>query len=477
MRETGGVPSGPRTSWSARALATILALLVVGAGACGTSGSGDEEEPEGTRVTVWILENEPDRVRATRANVDRFTRQTGIGVELVAVGDDELASRVAQAEKDGRLPDVAQLPLGSVHTYAARGLLDETAAEDVVDRLDDDSFSQTALTLVSREGRIAAVPSDGWGQLLIYRKDLFGQAGLEPPETLEDVRRAARRLHREGRAGIALANVPGDTFTAESFEHLALAADCQLVDDAGTVTLDSAPCRSAFAVYAELAGRYSPGGVLDADRTRDAYFAGRAAMILWSPFLLDAMAGLRDDARPTCPECREDPAFLARNSGLVGALSSRGGAPAQYGEIASWGLFHDEDTAPAKRFVEYMLSDGYLRWLALSPQGKYPVRAGDGSRPQRFFDGWEALESGVERKAPLRRFYSETAIQALRDGAGNFQRWGFPQERAALTGALRQTQPVAGQLAAAIAGEQTPDQAAQRARAAVERIQRSLGGP
>ena len=45
-------------------------------------------------------------------------------------------------------------------------------------------------------------------------------------------------------------------------------------------------------------------------------------MIFWSPFLLDAMAGLRDDAIPTCPECRADPAFLARNSGLVGPLQS-----------------------------------------------------------------------------------------------------------------------------------------------------------
>ena len=54
-----------------------------------------------------------------------------------------------------------QLPLASVHAYATRGLLDSAAAGDVLGRLGDETFSQTALSLVSRDGRPAAVPSDG----------------------------------------------------------------------------------------------------------------------------------------------------------------------------------------------------------------------------------------------------------------------------------------------------------------------------
>ncbi len=89
-----------------------------------------------------------------------------------------------------------------------------------------------------------AVPSDGWGQLLIYRKDLFDKAGLSAPGSLEDIRRAAQRLNTPGRAGITLA--PGrDTFTAQSFEYVALAAGCQLGDDAGEASLDSPACVQA----------------------------------------------------------------------------------------------------------------------------------------------------------------------------------------------------------------------------------------
>ena len=61
-------------------------------------------------------------------------------------------------------------------------------------------------------------------------------------------------------------------------------------------------------------------------------------MIIWSSFLLDELAGLRNDALPSCPECKADPAFLAKNSGVVTAIKGPDGAePAQYGEIVSLG--------------------------------------------------------------------------------------------------------------------------------------------
>ena len=61
-------------------------------------------------------------------------------------------------------------------------------------------------------------------------------------------------------------------------------------------------------------------GGQDADTTRAAYFAGKAGMIVWSSFLLDELAGLRNDALPTCGECRDDKTFLAQNSGVVTAI-------------------------------------------------------------------------------------------------------------------------------------------------------------
>lgn len=463
-----------------RGLPAALAAgaAVVAIAACGGSRSTTTDaERTNETISAWILEDEPARVQATRADLAIFTKRTGIRVRLRALAEDNLAGAVMSARADRTLPDVLQLPLASVHAYAAQGLLDSAAAGDVLDRLGDQTFSQTALSLVSRDGTPAAVPSDGWGELLIYRKDLFRRAGLPPPRTLDDVARAAERLDRPGvRRGITLATAPGDAFTAQTFEHVALAAACQVVDDRGRIRLTSPRCERAFKLYVELARHYSPGGIQDVDSTRRAYFAGRAAMIFWSPFLLDAMAGLRNDAVPTCPQCRRDPAFLAKNSGLVGALRSGDGnmPAAQFGELSSWGITTGAHTEAASRLVEYMLSDGYLRWLALSPQGKYPVRTGDELDSERFATAWMHLQSGVERKAPLSRFYGQDEIDSLGDGVRGFQRWGFPQGEAPLMGALRSQEPITRSLALAIAGTIDPPSAARRAQLEVQAVKDRL---
>jgi len=76
----------------------------------------------------------------------------------------------------------------------------------------------------------------------------------------------------------------------------------------------------------------------------------------------------------------------------------------------------------------------------------------------------------VERKAPLRRFYSKEAIDSLGEGVQAFRRWGFPHGQAALAGALRDSQPLSRAIADAVDGHITPAGAATRVKAAVERL-------
>ena len=121
-----------------------------------------------------------------------------------------------------------------------------------------------------------------------------------------------------------------------------------------------------------------------------------------------------------------------------------------------------------------MLSDGYLRWLALSPQGKYPVRTGDQQDSERFANAWMHLQSGVERKAPLSRFYGRALIDSLGDGVRGFQRWGFPQGEAPLMGALRNQEPITRPLALAIVGTIDPPTAARQAQLEVQAVKDGL---
>jgi multiple sugar transport system substrate-binding protein len=460
-------------------LAMSLAAIALAAAGCGgdddEGGGGSSEELRGQTITVWNNEFQPDRVKATQAVLDDFTKKTGIKTKQVAVPEDQLSTLITNASAAGKLPDVVlATPVADSQAYAREEIFDADAAQEVVERLGADTFSKKALDLVSQDGVATGVPSDGWGQLLIYRKDLFEKAGLAAPKSLDDVRAAAEKLNGDGTVGITLATAPGDGFTAETFEHVALAQGCQLVDDGGKVTIDSPQCVEAFRFYGDLAGKYSVKGNQDVDSTRGTYFAGRAAMMFWSPFLLDGMAGLRNDTKPSCSQCKKDPAFLAKNSGLVGPLTgSGGGEPSQFGSVSTFNISLDGKTEAAQKLVEFMMSDGYTRWLGLSPQGKYPVRLGDKSDPQKFTKAWAELESGVDRKAPLSEFYSKDSIASLGEGVQSFQRWGFAQGQGALVGALSGEQPIASAVNEVIGGKD-PAEAAKEAKSAVEEIKAGI---
>ncbi len=464
------------------AFATTLAVAALAAAGCGGDdegggggGGGDSaEDLRGQTITVWNNEFQPDRVKATQAILDEFTQKTGVKTKQVAVPEDQLSTLITNASAAGKLPDVVlATPVADSQAYVREEIFDGEAAQEVVERLGPDTFSPKALDLVSQDGVATGVPSDGWGQLLLYRKDLFDEAGLEAPASLEDVRAAAEQLHGDGLAGITLATAPGDGFTHETFEHVALAQGCELVDDGGTVTIDSPECVEAFRWYGDIASNYSVEGNQDVDSTRGTYFAGRAAMMFWSPFLLDGMAGLRDDTKPSCPQCKKDPAFLAKNSGLVGPLAGAGGEPSQFGSVSTFNISLDGKTAAAQELVEFMMTDGYVRWLGLSPQGKYPVRLGDESDPEKFTKAWAELESGGDRKAPLSKFYSEESIASLGEGVERFERWGFAQGQGALVGALTGEQPIATAVNEVIGGKD-PAEAAKEAKATVEEIKTGL---
>ncbi|MEA2290039.1 MAG: multiple sugar transport system substrate-binding protein [Solirubrobacteraceae bacterium] len=455
-------------------LAAVAALAAAGCGG-GDDGGGDggsSGDLRGQAITAWTNEFQPDRLRKTQSILTDFTQKTGVKVKLVPIPEDQLATLITNASAAGKLPDVVMATsMADSHAYTREEIFDADAAQAVVARLGKDTFSQRALELVSDDGKATGVPSDGWGQLLIYRKDLFDKAGIAAPRTLDDIRAAAEKLDEGRVAGITLATAPGDGFTAETFEHVALAEGCQLVDDGGKVTFDSPQCVEALRYYGDLAD-HSVAGSQDVDSTRATYFAGRAAMIFWSPFLLDGMAGLRDDTRPSCPQCKDDPAFLAKSSGLVGPLRGEG-EPSQFGSVSTFNITVDAKTEAAQELVEFMMSDGYLRWIGLSPQGKFPVRAGDATDPERFTKAWAGLESGVDRTAPLSELYSEESIASLGDGVQRFRRWGFPQGQGALVGALSGEQPVAKAVAAVVGGKD-PAAAAKDAQAEIEEIQAGL---
>ena len=453
----------------------ILTLMLAACGGEATpsgDGDGDGDGTDGEGLVFWTVEDTQDRIVAQQAIVDRFTEETGIEVELVAVGEADLTTQVTAAVAGDTLPDVfGALSLGFTHSLAADGLANMEANAAVVESLGRDTFSESALELVTTDEGLAGVPSDSWAQLLVYRRDLFEAAGLEPPTTYETILAAAEELNNDDQAGIVLATGNDLGFVQQTFEYFAVANDCDVVDADGNVTISSPECVETFNFYNDLVTNGSVTGAQDADTTRAAYFAGDAAMIVWSSFILDELAGLRDDALPTCPECTEDPLFLAENSGVVTAIQGPSGdAPSQFGEMVSFVISADAPTEEAQQFVEFMMSDGYVDWLDIAPEGKFPTRLGNADNPSEYADAWGSLEAGVDRTEPLGEIYDAETIEALTTSSDTMERWAFAQGQGGLAGALLTETPVPNALLLALEGSMSADEAAAEAQAAVEEI-------
>jgi multiple sugar transport system substrate-binding protein len=460
-----------------RLLALLVLSILLAAAGCG--GGGDDGGGGGggdKNITFWLSEDVAQRVNAIQQIVNRFQQQSGVQVKVVAIAEDQLASQIQTASAAGSLPDVmGPLSLGFVQNLATDDLADADAANQVVDSLGRDTFSQRALSLVESDGKPMGVPSDTWTQLLVYRKDLFQKAGLGKPDTLAKILAAATKLKQQGQNGIVAATKSGDSFTEQTFEYFALANGCQLVDDQGNIQLTSPQCVGTFSFYNDLIKNGSAKGGQDVDTTRAAYFAGKAAMIVWSSFLLDELAGLRNDALPTCPECRSDKRFLSKNSGVVTAISgSGGGEPTQFGEISNYVIVKDSNVDAAKQFVQFMMSDGYEDWLAVTPEGRFPARSGTKDNPQEYIQAWNKMKVGVDTKAPLSELYPPDVLEALTKSTDTMNRWGFAQGQGKIVGALATEQPIPKALAAMLDGQLTPDAAAKQAQADVEEIAQSI---
>jgi multiple sugar transport system substrate-binding protein len=459
------------------ALAATVAVTAALAGCtAGSPTNSNSTSTKGQTITVWSLENQPDRVTTTQHIIDAFTKKTGIKVKLVAVDDSQVTQLTESAALSGKLPDVmGAVSLAEARQFYTLKLLNTDAAAAIVKNLGAGTFVKSALALDQDGSTQIGIPDSAWAQILVYRKDLFAKAGLAPPTTYANIEAAAQKLTVGKQYGITLATDPADVFTEQTFESLALGNGCQLVSKSGKVQLDSAACKSTWALYGDLAQKYSPSGTQTVDTTRATYFAGQAAMVDWSTYILDELGGLRNDALPSCPQCKGDPQWLAKNSGIVTAIKGPDGKSSALGQASSWLVTKSSQKAAAsEKFIEYMMSTGYLDWLGMAPEGKFPLRAGDASSPTKFADGWKDLDAGVDKRATLASIYDADTMKSIEAVPDNIDTWAIPQGQGALLGAVETQLTIPQVLGNFASGSISASQAAQQASDAVTQVKSKL---
>jgi len=417
---------------------TKLTLMTTAATALALSSLGASADT----LRFWTTEEQPERLARQEAMAADFEAKTGHTVEVIPVTESDLGTRATAAFAAGDLPDVIYHPLQYALPWAEAGILDTDAAADVIEELGVDTFAPGALAMAAIDDGYASVPVDGWTQMIIYRKDLFDAAGLAAPTSYAAVEAALAKLHNPPEMyGFVAATKVDENFMSQVLEHVFLANGVSPVGPDGFKPLDVTKTTEVLDFYKSIADA-SPPGDLYWDQSRTLYFSGNAAMIIWSPFILDELAGLRDSAPPTINADPTSPE-LASKTGIVTTFSGPSNPDgAAWGDIRYFGITSDASTDAAEEFVKYSMDEGYTQTLSIAPEGKFPVRRGNAEDPEAFSKAWAELPVGVDRKAPLGELYAQDMIDEIVGGLDVAQRWGVKDGQLALASKMINSQVI-----------------------------------
>ena len=393
-------------------------------------------------IRFWTTEEQPARLARQQDMAAQFEAASGISVEVIPVTETDLGTRATAAFAAGDLPDVIYHPLQYALPWAEEGILDTGAATDVLNSLGADTFSPGPIAMAAYGEDVTSVPVDGWTQMVVYRKDKFEEMGLQPPTTYQNVIDAIAALHNPPEMyGFVAATKVDENFMSQVLEHVFLANGVSPVDSDGFAPLDVDATTEVLEFYKAIA-EASPPGELYWKQSRELYFAGQAAMIIWSPFILDELAGLRDNAPPTINDDPTSPE-LASKTGIVTNFAGPSNPDgAAWGDVRYFGITTDADTDAAMAFVEFSMNEGYTQTLAIAPEGKFPVRTGTADDPDMFKEAWSMLPVGVDRKAPLGDLYSQDMIDEIVGGLDVAQRWGVTEGQLSLASKIINSQVI-----------------------------------
>jgi len=362
-------------------------------------------------IEFWTTDNEEVRVDRYTEVAARFMAQNpDIEIRIVPIDEAAISQRIATAVAANRLPDIVRMGVERAAAFAADGILDEDAAEAVIQSIGIDDFRNGPLAMVVNPatGKYAAVPFDGWIQALWYRADIFEELGLNPPITWDDIDAAVDTLPGTGNLlyAFALPTDPGQNYPHQVFEQVAISNDAWPFDAEGNVTMNTPEMIEALRFYTALQRGAMPGPQYWRG-AREAYELDQAGMLFYSTYIMDDLVEGSGTAGGGLIEIAVDD--LARKTGFAPQMVGPNGS-ASYGQLVTFGIM--KGAAPeAQKVVEYFLTEGYIDILDLAPFGKVPVL-------KSAVDGWKDL-------SPFFAYYEEETLEQIANGYESMQRWLF----------------------------------------------------
>ncbi|HEX2175229.1 MAG TPA: sugar ABC transporter substrate-binding protein [Nocardioidaceae bacterium] len=433
------------------AAAGCAALTAACAGAGALAGDGS-----GTTLVVAIVSN-PQMEDAIELTPRFEAEHPGVDLKFVSLPENEARAKItASVATGGGEFDVVMISNFETPQWADNGWL--VNLQPYIDRTagyDDQDFIPSIRESLSYEGDMYSVPFYGESSFLVYRKDLFDQAGLTMPAqpTWPQVRRLAARLHdpQSGMTGICLRGLPGWGENLAPLNTVVNTFGGRWFDQHWNARLTAPAFERAVKFYVDLVQDYGIPGAAAAGYSEciTAYSQGQAAM--W----YDATAMVSTVESPS------DSAVAGKNGYAPAPVVQTDAS----GWLYTWSLGIPESSEHPDRaweFVSWVTSQEYIRLVG-----------------QEF--GWERVPPGsrqstyeIPQYREIATAYAEPTLRALRsvdpDGATvqpvpytGVQFVGIPEFQDLGT-------RVGQQISAAIAGQVSVDEALEQSQNYAETV-------
>ncbi len=241
--------------WASAGVAAALVLLSACSNGAGgneatTGGSTPTESTESTEASAapsedvtlsyWATnqgQSIDDDVRILTPELQKFEEQTGIHVDLQVVPWSDLLNNQLASAASGQGPDVSNLGNTNATSLQATGAwypFDDAAFEAIGGK---DKFVASALGTAGPAGKPpTSVPLYSQVYALYYNKQMFADAGLQPPTTWEEMVAAAKVLTKPDQ-GIWGITMPAGTVNVSM--HLAYITTSQ--NGGSPFTADGSP--------------------------------------------------------------------------------------------------------------------------------------------------------------------------------------------------------------------------------------------
>jgi multiple sugar transport system substrate-binding protein len=338
---------------SSLALAAAVSLLAVTAASAVTLTIASMNDPFGAAMTKLA---------------DKVHDKTGVDIKVDIMNYGELMTKTnADFVGHTKAYDIVTMDIVLAGQYAEGGhvvLLDQLMKRDVGELDLSDIYPAILATLGNYKGKQVAFPFSGYANVLAYRTDLFKQASLKTPQTLQELQADAEKLTDRAKNEYGwVANGQKGPAVAQDWMQYNAQLGGSVLDADGKPALNSPANIQSLTLYKALFDKAAPPGAVDYDwgGREEAFRQGIAAtMQTWSV----GAAAYGD------PEKSK----VADKYGIMLAPPGEG-VKEQYG-LGGWGLSINKDIDPERqeaawKVIKYLTSKEGQKELALLGSGGY----------------------------------------------------------------------------------------------------------